>query len=121
MPIYDPERYVCPACVGDALKAFIESEAASEECSFCGATPDEAIAAPLDELISYIESCISKEYEDPTNLGYCSLGETFNSHEILWEIDLELANDEGSLFSAISAGLSVRLWCRRDPYGMTRN
>jgi hypothetical protein len=127
MHIDDRERYVCPACVDDAaLKAFIESEVANEECSFCGATSDEAIAAPLDELISYIQSCISKEYDDPANcLSYCSadggyLGETFNSHEILYEIDLELPNDDGSLFSAISHGLSDQLWCRRDPYGMSR-
>jgi HEPN/RES N-terminal domain 1/RES domain len=128
MHIHDYERYVCPACVGDAaLKAFIESEAENEECSFCGATSEEAIAAPLDELISYIQSCISKEYDDPANcMGYCSqeggyLGETFNSHEILYEIDLELPNDDGSLFSAISQGLSDQLWCRRNPYGMSRN
>jgi len=40
----------------------------------------------------------------------------------LYEIDLELPNDlDGDLFSAISQGLSDQLWCRRNPYGMSRN
>jgi hypothetical protein len=121
MHIHDHERYVCPACVDDAaLKAFIESEAANEECSFCGTTSEEAIAAPLDELISHIRGCLLKEYDDPANcLSYCSedggyQGETFDADEILFEV-LELPNDNGDLFSAISQGLSDQLWCRRDP------
>jgi HEPN/RES N-terminal domain 1/RES domain len=129
MHIRDRETYVCPDCVGDAaLKAFIESEATNEECSFCGTTSEEAIAAPLDELISQIRGCLFKEYDDPANcLSYCTAdggwqGETFDSYDILDMVGLELPNDDdGELLTAILKGLSDQLWCRRDPYGMSRN
>jgi HEPN/RES N-terminal domain 1 len=81
----DPDQYVCSACVADpALKYLIESTAEEEECSFCGATSNQAIAAPIEELISHIQSCLYEEYDDPVNcLGFCSadggyLGETFD-------------------------------------------
>jgi len=125
----DRDDHVCSACVADAaLKDLIESAAEEEECSFCGVTSNEAIAAPIEELISHIRSCLYEEYDDPANcLGFCSadggyLGETFDSDDLLWKIGLELPNDhDGSLFGAISKGLGDQLWCRRDPYGMSHN
>jgi len=44
---HDP-RFVCADCFGDqGIKGFIESYAKSNECSFCGAAADDAIAAPF--------------------------------------------------------------------------
>jgi hypothetical protein len=123
----DHESYVCPACLGDAaLKEFIESKAENEECSFCGATSDEAIAAPLDDLVCFMADCLFKEYDDPVNcMGIDDgefIGNTFDSHELLYSIDLELPNDhDGKLFSAIARLLGDHPWCDRDPYGMSRN
>jgi len=126
MYIYDHEGYVCPACLDDtALKEFIETKAAKEECSFCGATSDEAIAAPLHDLVSFMERCLFKEYDDPVNcMGIDDgefIGETFDSHVLLYSIDLRLPNDhDGKLFSAIAGGLD-HLWCDPNLYGMTRS
>lgn len=104
---YFSHEYVCARCVDDeGLKAFIEANAESEECSFCGTTASEAIAAPLDAFIEYMERCISPYFDDPANAGlpYESAeggyqGTTYTTEEMLMELDLNFPNDRsGQLF-----------------------
>ena len=64
------DEFVCGACFDDqGLKDFCLNHAESMESDFCGATDSEPIAAPLDEVIAHINSCIHRYFDDPTNAG----------------------------------------------------
>lgn len=120
---------VCAACLGDhGLASLVEGIASKLRCDFCGTESEsEPIAAPVDDVVDYMDECISREYEDPANsAGWCSeeggwLGvQVFSTDELLSEeLGLELPNDDGKLFEALCDGLggASREWVRRDPYG----
>jgi hypothetical protein len=119
--------YLCAACIyDDGIGAFISENAASETCSFCGAASDEPIAAPLSEVVDYMQQCISRHYDDPANwLSYDGAeggyqGKTFSTDDLLvGSIGLELPTDSnGQLYRAISYGLKNYLWCENNPYSL---
>ena len=69
-PSVDAELRVCAACFeDDGLKNYVMVHADSKECSFCGATSDDDIAAPLDGLVDHIRSCLARDYDDPDSAG----------------------------------------------------
>ena len=121
------DEYVCAACIDDeGIGDFISKNADSHTCSFCGATSAEPIAAPLIDVIDYLQQCIAPYYDDPANeLSYDGaeggyLGETYTTDELFAEIGLYLPNDEnGQLFEALVNGMENDLWCATDPYGMS--
>ena len=124
MPRHSGDDYVCEKCFNDqGLKDFIVRNAESEECSFCGATAEEPIAAPLDEVINHIATCIAQYYDDPANtLPYESAeggyqGTTYTTDELFMEIDLEFPNDsDNRLYDAVCQGLENDLWSDAEPF-----
>jgi HEPN/RES N-terminal domain 1 len=117
--------FVCGACFGDqGLKEFCLNHAESRECDFCGATKSEPIAAPLDEVIEHINSCIHRYFDDPAIAGlpYQTaeggwLGKTYQTYEVFDELGLDFPNDEyRSLYRAISNGVDNDLWSEAEPY-----
>ena len=50
-------------------KGFIGGNATDEECSFCGATSEEPIAAPIQEVAEFIEEGIRRAYGNPVECG----------------------------------------------------
>lgn len=122
------DEFVCDRCINDiGIASFIEEHAESKACSFCGRRSSRPIAAPLHDVIEYMESCVNGPYEDPANsMAYESAeggyqGETYSTEELLTEvIDLEFPNDQdGKLLYAISYGFETEIWCEADPYGMS--
>ena len=124
------DRAVCADCFSDiGIKRFVEENAVSEECSFCGATSDEPIAAPLDEVVEFIEQGIRTAYGNPDE---CAMswdqedqryypGKTYDTDELLYDyLDLPL-DEDGSLFEAISRGLDNDLWCDIEQYALSEN
>jgi hypothetical protein len=119
--ILDPDLRVCAACFGDdGLKNYVAAHADSRGCSFCGATSDHDIAAPLDALVGHMQTCLAQEYNDPDNAGmvYESAeggyqGEVWDTEYFLrWQLELELPNDnDDKLLDAICSGLGDQLWC----------
>lgn len=121
------DEYVCGDCFGDdGLKEFIASRAESNECSFCGATEDEPIAAPFDDIAEHIGSCIGQHYTDPANnLPYESAeggyqGTTYYTDELFGEIGLDFPNDnDDRLRKAISDSLDNDLWSDMHPFSLS--
>lgn len=125
-PLVDPELRVCAACFNDeGLKNFVNAHADSTECSFCGATSDHEIAAPLDELVDHMRSCLERDYSDPDSAGMVYetreggyQGEVWDTYDfVLWQLGLELPNDENDeLLNTICEGLGDQLWCSAHLY-----
>jgi hypothetical protein len=60
-PYQDGDLAVCADCFKDeAIKGFIEENATDEEYSFCDATSEEPIAAPIREVAEFIEIQMQK-------------------------------------------------------------
>lgn len=127
-PSVDPDLRVCADCFGDdGLKDFVQGHADATQCSFCGATASEDIAAPLGDVIDHILSCLARDYNDPDNAGmvYESAeggyqGTVWDTYDFVQdELALELPNDDDrSLFDAICTGLGSQLWCTRHLYAL---
>jgi hypothetical protein len=124
---WNDDEYVCADCFSDdGLKDFIAGYAESRECSFCGASADEPIAAPMRDVIDHVARCIGQHYDDPANtLPYESAeggyqGTTYTTDEVFDEVGLEFPNDsDGSLHDAICDGLENDLWSDADPFGLS--
>jgi hypothetical protein len=121
-------EFVCGECFSDeGLQEFCAGHAERNECDFCGATAEEPIAAPVDDVIDHIRSCVYQIYDDPANAGlaYESAeggyqGATYSTEEVLEALELDFPKDKGDrLRNLVEHGLDNELWCETDPYGMT--
>jgi hypothetical protein len=126
------DNFVCGACFGNqGLRDFCSQRAEHYEqleCDFCGATANEPIAIPVDEVIEHINSCVHRYFDDPGNAGlpYVSAeggwqGPTYETYEVFQELggpDLPRDSD-GRLFDAIVCGLDTDLWCEVEPYRLS--
>ncbi|MBV5327016.1 MAG: RES domain-containing protein [Chlorobium sp.] len=118
------DTFVCADCFEDyAIQNFIESIAENNECDYCGETSEEAIAAPIDNVIEFIVNGIESEYENPGNsVGWCSaeggwVGTTVcDSYELVKEL-VEVSPNSNTLIGDIIEAVSDREWCHIDPYG----
>ena len=127
-PLALEDRYVCADCIGDdALKGVIESEASECVCSFCGEESDRPIAAPLLEVVLYMNECLERDYGAAENWLSFDEGEyqgrVWTTDEVLGrELDYGLPNDDnGELMKALCDGLGGRAWCRAHPYSLTQD
>lgn len=121
-------EYICGECFNDkGMKDFCSVHAVSEECDFCGATADEPIAAPIDDVTAHINSCVHEHFDDPANAGlpYESAeggyqGTTYDSDEVLMELELDFPNDrDGHLREAVLNGLDNVLWSEAEPFALS--
>jgi hypothetical protein len=127
-PHVDPDLRVCADCFGDdGLKDFVRGHADATQCSFCGATASDDIAAPLSEVIDHMLTCLARDYNDPDNAGmvYESAeggyqGTVWDTYDLVQDkLALDLPNDnENSLFDAICRGLGSQSWCTRHLYSL---
>ena len=117
-------KSVCEQCFDDlGISEFIENNAVSKKCYFCGASADVPIAASIQEVADYINECIKKEYDDAANEVPYNSREggyqlpTWDSYELLSEIGLEFPNDvDDKLFLAVARLLDDNSWCHWDPF-----
>lgn len=123
----DPDLRVCADCFDDsALKDFIEGAADCKECSFCGKTSNEPIAAPLSDVIDLIREGVNQYYDDAANcLPYESAeggyqGTTWSTYELVLDLGIGFPNDtDDTLFDLVCDGLGDQVWCERDPFGLS--
>ncbi|MDA1000391.1 MAG: HEPN-associated N-terminal domain-containing protein [bacterium] len=116
---------VCSECFDDyALVDFINGNASSCTCDFCGQTGDVPIATKLEEVIRLIEESIHTEYDMPHNHlpwdgreGGWQIAEVYDTHELLFEvIGIELPKDQDQkLAYMISGGITNTEWCEDEP------
>ena len=122
---YQSDLTVCGECFDDeSIKGFIEETATNEECSFCDATSEEPIAAPIREVARFIEEGICREYGNPVECGMSwdsedqryRPGETYDTSDLVSE-HVDLPNDhDGKLFWAICYNFLNDLWCDIEQY-----
>ena len=111
---------VCSECVNDpAIRTFIEASAQALECSFCGRSSAEAIAAPADAVVDLISRSLKAEWNDPANELALDEGDYVGSYTdvediLLWELDRPLG-DGAFLRAVVDAGKDLA-WCKRDYY-----
>ena len=130
-PGFHKDEYVCIACVeDDGLRVFIEREACAKTCTFCGAESTDPIAAPLIEVLLYINECLGREYDDAAEWlphesaegGY--IGQVLTTRYLLEEhLGYDLPNDDdGALMDALCDGLEEgRGWCQKDYFSVSDN
>jgi HEPN/RES N-terminal domain 1/RES domain len=129
MPSDSSDDYVCGNCFADdGIKGLIESTAESDVCTFCGATSETPIAAPIEIVTEHIASCIGQYYDDPANTlpyetaegGY--QGVTYTTDELLDEVGLDFPRDnDGRLREAVCAAFDNDLWSDADPFALSRS
>jgi hypothetical protein len=121
-------EFVCGECFNDeGLQQFCTNHAEATECDFCGAIGSDPIAAPMDEVIEHVRSCVHVHYNDPDNAGlpYETAeggyqGATYSTDEVFDELGLEFPKDKRSrLRDAISNGLDNVLWSDAEPFALT--
>lgn len=112
------DKHVCSDCFSDeCIKGFIESQAESLKCDFCGKESTEPIAADIDEVIEYIRDCISTEWGYPDDeLVPVEDGEyvfpVTNSDELInYEIELDANPD---VLEVIVQAFVDELWVKKD-------
>lgn len=122
--------YVCTECIPErGIRDFIEGNRTSKECSYCDAKSTSPIAADLDDVADYINSCIAEEYDDAVNhLFYDSgeggyQGEHCDTYDLLVEeTELDLPKDgSGELLFALIERLPDKAWCDVAPYTLDDN
>ena len=121
---------VCQDCIEDPdLRDFIESAAFDTQCSFCGASDSDPIAALVTELADYMRSCLAEYYDDAANhLPY--IGKEGGSQGVHWdaydllvdELEIGLPNDnDDSLLRELTNCLGDQTWCEAAPFSLDEN
>ncbi len=122
--------FVCERCFeDDTLKALVRQNVSETECNFCGRrSRRRPVAAPLDRIIEVINEAIDREYDlAANNLGYESAeggyyGKHWDTYDLLTDqIELELPNDDGTLFEIIRSCVGDEVWCERNPYSLRQD
>jgi hypothetical protein len=113
-------RRICSSCFSDQdLRSWIREQSGVRGCGFCGKF--DSPTAKFDEVVPYIEKCISRYYGRAVDqLGYCSaeggyLGPHWDSWSMLDKVGLSLPRDyDGSLFWSIAGAMTQEPWCDYD-------
>lgn len=110
---------VCDACVADyAIREFIRGEASACECSFCGRSEAEPIAADTHDVLVFMSQGLRTEwsdaeselyYDDESTSGF--VGPTAYVEDRLEEEGPVFANDDFEAFALAALGQTV--WCPR--------
>lgn len=118
---------VCADCFSDyAIKAFIEANATDTECKYCERSSHEAIAAEMDEVLSFISQGLWREYDIPENClpyetaeGGWQIVTPDDSHDVFAALDI-CTEDSGQLLDDLADGFSDRLFVQRDPLALSQ-
>ena len=116
------EKYVCPQCFGDyAIKEFIMANAVANDCSYCEETATEALAARMDDVLSFIAEGLHREYEDPVKgVGYESAEGGYRLPvTVTYDLFCKLCLGSGTqnLFDDLVGAFSDCQWVQKKPYG----
>lgn len=115
---------VCGDCAQDEdLTAWVTRNADATVCSYCDRTGRMPFAAPMIDLVQFVNTCLHKEYEDADGaLGLDDeaengfYGDTEDTYDVL-DRELAFSDTDTPFVHDLRAALGDRLWCRADPYG----
>jgi hypothetical protein len=109
------------------LKSFIENNAEKTECSYCGTTSDNPIAAHMDEVIDLIVRSIRADWTDPANvLPYESAeggyqGTVYDTDELFDYLCGGVPSSNESVIEEILESIGDQIWCKRRYFSLDRN
>lgn len=64
---HDPSKFVCADCVDDEfLKSVVLSHLENAHCDYCDSDSEEAIAAPLSEILAPVSKALYRYFSDPS-------------------------------------------------------
>ncbi len=120
------ERTVCYRCLREPeyLSHYIQSNATSRRCSYCGRVRRLLCAISLDDLMEVITSGVLEEYEDAADSVPYESAEggyqlpTYTSNELLYE--LGIFSESEDLLNDIADALPDLAWADRDPFSLSR-
>ena len=119
--------YVCSSCFEEeGMCQFIECNAESKECDFCGNEDEQPIAADVDEVGNHLRRCVEKEYANAADHldfesaegGYQGLH--WDSYDLIHdELEIGLPNDDsGELIRRLVHSLDDIVWCDSRPFSL---
>ncbi len=119
-----PDKFVCAKCFDDeGIRAFINGAATARRCSYCHRFGRTELAAEMDEVLSFIATCLNREYERPED-GLGRDNESESGWALItptdtWDLfcDFGFGNGPEELFEDLVGAFSDRQWVQKDPYG----
>jgi len=121
-------KYVCGRCFGnEGLVEFCRDHAEKRKCDFCSVRYRHPAAAPLDDVLDHVRSCVFQHFDNPDNAGLSFDSEdgeyqgiTYSTDEIFDSLGLDFSRDRsGTLTAYVMDKLGNDLWCDADPHGLT--
>ena len=120
--------YVCSSCFEEeGMCQFIECNAESKVCDFCGNKDEQPIAADVDEVGNHLRRCVEKEYasaadhlnHESAEGGYQGL--YWDSYDLIHdELEIGLPNDNsGDLIRRLLHSLDDIVWCDSRPFSLS--
>lgn len=116
-----PEGYICPNCVNDSyLVEWVSDGAEAHECTFCGATSNEPIAASFEDFVGLIVAGVRVDWSSPENEGIVyetAEGGWQANLTDTWDIisDMDISDDQ-EVIDAIVGAIDVWGWVPSDFY-----
>lgn len=126
--------YVCSSCFEEeGMCQFIECNAESKVCDFCGNVDEQSIAADVDEVGHHLRRCVEREYANAADHldhesaegGYQGLH--WDSYDLIHnELEIVLPNDDsGDLIRRPVHSLDDIVWasiaCANDKNLLSKN
>lgn len=115
------DGWVCAECFDDyAIRAFVDENASENECSYCGRSAEEPIAADADDVASLIMEGIKTEWVDPgeespfesAEGGY--LWDTIEFEDVLEQAGSPIVTSEFQQALTVATCDHTYRWCKRD-------
>lgn len=120
------DKSVCDQCFSDyAIRKFIRNYASSHECSYCGRTSKNKIAAEMDEVLSFIAAGLNREYEPPERQvpwdsaeGGWQLPVTHARDLFRYELEL---SDNADVTDDLCQAFRDRQFTEKDPFSLSES
>ena len=113
------DKFICPNCVGDKyMKSWIDENSTGEAyCDYCGefsrCVPMEVFQEKINSVIRAYYTIAEGELPYDSEEG-CYLGTTFDTEELLSDLNSELEADEAVL-DDLKESFADITWCYREP------
>lgn len=119
-----PDGHICADCVRDEwLKQWVEDEASSSTCSFCGATDEEPIAASFEDFVGRVMVGIRFHWNHPDDEGiaYESAEGGYqasisDNSDVVWDLDV---SENDAVVEALIDSIEDNGWVSRGFYAGT--
>lgn len=120
---------VCSECFADyGIKYFIENNANSDECSYCGSCAPNTKACDFEDVAVHILESIKCEWGHPSNEGVSwesreggwQGASVYDSYDLIYDV-LAIEVENEAILSDLNSTIMLEQWCKKDPYFLDEN